>query len=156
VAFTREEHEWEVGVFASFLQVFHSVTMRRGAKDKLWGVSSKRGMFKVKSFFCSLACSEGSRFPWKSVLWTQAPSREAFFTWSSGTPMSATVWKLVPTCLFLTIWREMNNMSFEDLERSLEDILSSFFHTSYLWTAAFVSSQTNSYYDILVRFSLSS
>jgi hypothetical protein len=34
----------------------------------------------------------------------------------------------------------MNNRSFEDLERSLEDILSSFFHT----------------YDFIVRFSLSS
>lgn len=47
-------------------------------------------------------------------------------------------------------------MSFEDLERSLEDILSSFFHTWYLWTAAFVSFLMISYDDILVRFSLSS
>jgi len=41
-------------------------------------VSSKKCLFKVKSFF-SLACSRGSRFPWKSVWRTQAPSRAAFF-----------------------------------------------------------------------------
>jgi hypothetical protein len=39
----------------------------------------------------------------------------------------ATVWKMMPTCIFWTIWRERNNMSFEDFERSLEDIISSFF-----------------------------
>jgi hypothetical protein len=66
VSFIREEHDWEVGVFASFLQVLHSVTVRRGSEDKLWWVPSKRGLFKVKSFFCSL-CYEGSHFPWKSV-----------------------------------------------------------------------------------------
>jgi hypothetical protein len=186
-------------------------------------------MFKVKSFFYSLACSEGSRFPWKSVWRTQAPSRAAFFTWSaalgkiltldnlrkqhvividrccmgkrdgesvdhlllhcdvasalwsvlfnhfgmswvisrrvidlfacwwsSGKPRSAVVWKTVPTCLFWTIWKEMNNRNFEDLERPFEDILSSFFHTLYFWPAAFVSPLTISYDDFLVCFSLSS
>jgi hypothetical protein len=75
VSFTSKTHDWEVGLFASFLQVLHSVTMRRGGEDKLWWVSSKRGLFKVKLFFWSLACSEGSHFPWKSVWRTQAPSR---------------------------------------------------------------------------------
>jgi len=46
--------------------------------------------------------------------------------------------------------------SFEDYERSLEDIISSFFHTLYFWTAAFVSHLIISYDDFLVRFSLSS
>jgi hypothetical protein len=63
VSFTREAHNREGGVFDSFPQVLHSVTVRRGSEDKLWWVSSKRGLFKVKSFYCSLACSEGSRFP---------------------------------------------------------------------------------------------
>jgi hypothetical protein len=49
--------------------------------------------------------------------------------WSFGRLMSDAVWKMAPTYLFWTLWREMNNRSFEDLERSLEDILSSFFHT---------------------------
>jgi hypothetical protein len=46
----------------------------------------------------------------------------------------------------------MNNRSFDDLERSLEDILSFFFHTLYFWTAAFVSPLTISYDDFLVHF----
>jgi len=44
----------------------------------------------------------------------------------------------------------------EDLERSLEDILSFFFHTLYLWIAAFLSPLMISYDDFVVRFSLSS
>jgi hypothetical protein len=66
------------------------------------------------------------------------------------------VWKMMPTCLFWTIWRGKNNRGFEDLERSLEDIIASFFHTLNLWTMAFVSPLTISYNDFLVRFSLSS
>jgi len=78
VSFTIEAHDWEVGVFTSFLQVLHSVTVRRGSEDKLWWVPSKRGLSKVKSFLCSL-CSEGSRFPWKSVWRTQVSLRAVFF-----------------------------------------------------------------------------
>jgi len=50
VSFTREAHDWEVGVFASFLQVLHLVTVRKGSKDELLWVPPKRGIFKVKSF----------------------------------------------------------------------------------------------------------
>jgi hypothetical protein len=64
------------------------------------------------------------------------------------------VWKMVPTFLLWTIWREENNRNFEDLERFFEDIISSFFHTLYLWTAAFVSPLKISYDDFLVCFSL--
>jgi nitrogen fixation-related uncharacterized protein len=46
--------------------------------------------------------------------------------------MSAAVWKMVPTCFLWCVWNERNNKCFEDLERSLEDILASFFHTLYL------------------------
>jgi len=38
-------------------------------------------LFKVKSVYCSLVCSEGCCFPWKSVWWTKAPLRAAFFAW---------------------------------------------------------------------------
>jgi hypothetical protein len=66
------------------------------------------------------------------------------------------VWKMVPTCFFWCLWRERNNRSFEDLEGTLEDILSSCFHTLYLWTVAHVYPVSISYNDFLVRFSLSS
>jgi hypothetical protein len=53
--------------------------------------------------------------------------------------MSLAIWKMVPTCLFWCVWKERNSRCFEDLKRSLEDILASFFSTLYLWTVAFVS-----------------
>jgi hypothetical protein len=41
-------------------------------------------MLKVKSYFSSLVGGESSRFPWKSVWRTQAPSWAAFFAWSAA------------------------------------------------------------------------
>ena len=51
--------------------------------------------------------------------------------------------------------RERNNRGVEDLERTLEDILFSIFHT-YLWTTAYVSPLLISFDDFLFCFSLSS
>jgi hypothetical protein len=62
VSFVREVHDWKVGVFPSFFQVLHSVKVSRDRADRLWWVSSKKGLFKVKSFR-SLACSDSSGFP---------------------------------------------------------------------------------------------
>jgi len=84
VSFTREAHNWEVNVFASFFQMLHSVTVRRGGEDKLWWVPSKKGLFKVKTFFHSLTRTIGTRFPWKCVWRTQALSRATFFSWSAA------------------------------------------------------------------------
>jgi hypothetical protein len=64
--------------------MLHSVKVRRGSKDKAWWAFSKKSLFKVKSFFYSLACSEGTRFPWKSMWRTQAHSSVAFFAWSAA------------------------------------------------------------------------
>jgi hypothetical protein len=47
-------------------------------------------------------------------------------------------------------------MCFEDLEKSLEDILGSFLHILYLWTVAFMSPLFLSFVEFLVRLSLSS
>jgi hypothetical protein len=75
VSFSREVHDWEMDVFTFFFfQVLHSVNVRRGSEDRLWWVSSKKGLFKVGSFFSSLACYVGNHFPWKSVWQTQAPT----------------------------------------------------------------------------------
>jgi hypothetical protein len=48
------------------------------------------------------------------------------------------VWKMAPICLFWCLWRERNNRSFEDVEKTSEELLSSFYHTLYLWTMAYV------------------
>jgi hypothetical protein len=215
------------GCLCFFFFFFPSVTLsvRKGSEDRLWWVSSKKGLFKVRSFLSSLACFVGSRFPQKSVWRTQAPTRVAFFAWSaalgkiitlnnlrkmhvilvdrccmckqngesvdrlllhcdvayalwsalfthfgmswvmprrvidlfacwwtSGRPRSAAIWKMVPTCLFWCVWNERNNMCFKDLERSLEDILASFFHTLYFWSVAFVSPLSLSFGDFLFLF----
>jgi hypothetical protein len=84
VSFVREAHDWEVGVFASFFHVLHLAIAIRDRADRLRWVPSKKGVLKVKSYFSSLACCEGSHFPWKSVWRTQAPSRAAFFAWSAA------------------------------------------------------------------------
>jgi hypothetical protein len=58
-----------------------------------------------------------------------------------------------PSCLLWCLWREMNDKSFEDRERSLEKLKSLFFfYTLYLWTTTFVSPLVISYYDVLLLF----
>jgi hypothetical protein len=34
------------------------------------------------------------------------------------------MWKMVPTCLFWCLWKEMNDRNFEDRERTMGDIIS--------------------------------
>jgi hypothetical protein len=70
--------------------------------------------------------------------------------WTSGSPQSAVVWKMVPTCLLWCLWREMNDRNFENHERTLEEIKSLFFKILYFWTIAYVSPLTISYNDFLV------
>jgi hypothetical protein len=66
------------------------------------------------------------------------------------------VWKMVPICIFWSISRERNNRCFEDLESSMEEILTSLLYSLYSWTAAYLSSLSLSYADFLFRFSFSS
>jgi hypothetical protein len=56
-------HDWEVDVFASFFQVLQSATVSQDRADRLCWVPSKKGVFKVKSYFCSLIGSISRRFP---------------------------------------------------------------------------------------------
>jgi len=58
--------------------------------------------------------------------------------WSSGRSMSATAWKIAPTCLLRCLWREINNRNFEDVDKTSKELLSSFYHTLYLLTTAYV------------------
>jgi hypothetical protein len=56
---------------------------------------------------------------------------------------------MMHTCLFWCLWKEKNDRNFKDRERSLEEILSLFYDTLYLWTVAFVSPLSLSYSDFL-------
>jgi hypothetical protein len=77
------------------------------------------------------------------------------YWWSSNQPRSVALWKMMPPCLFWCLWREMNDRNFEDREDAGE-ILSLFYETLYLWTAALVSPLLITYSDFLVCFGLSS
>jgi hypothetical protein len=55
---------------------------------------------------------------------------------------------------FVVSLKEKNDRSFEDRERTLEEIKSLFFNTLYLWTVAFVSPLLISFHEFLVLFAL--
>jgi hypothetical protein len=77
VSFARAPHDWEIYDITSFFRVLYSTRVSRESEDKLLRVPFKRGLLKVKSFYCFLVCSEGCRFcfPYK------APMRVAFSAW---------------------------------------------------------------------------
>jgi Ca2+/Na+ antiporter len=60
------------------------------------------------------------------------------------------VWKMVPTCILWCLWGEMNDRSFEDQEMTMDEILSLFFKTLYLWTVAYVTSLSISHHISLL------
>jgi hypothetical protein len=55
--------------------------------------------------------------------------------WTTSNTQSAVDWKMMPLCLLWCLWRELNDMCFEDRERILEELKSLFFNILYLWTA---------------------
>jgi hypothetical protein len=67
VNFARAAQDWEVNVSASFYKLLYLDRMRREVEDRLWWISSKRGLFGVKSFYRVMHSHDGFRFHWKSV-----------------------------------------------------------------------------------------
>jgi hypothetical protein len=76
--------------------------------------------------------------------------------WTGGRSQSAAVWKMVPRCLLWCLLRERNDRQFEDKERSIEELISFFFHSLYSWVATFLTPLPLSFNDFIVLFSLSS
>jgi hypothetical protein len=52
--------------------------------------------------------------------------------WKFGRLRSGTIWKMVPICILLCVWNEINLRCFEDVGSFINDILATFFHTMYL------------------------
>lgn len=71
---------------------------------------------------------------------------------NTSRPRNVAVRKMVPTYIFWCLWKEKNDRTFEDKERSLEDILSLFYSTLYSWTAVVIFPLSLSFSDFLVRF----
>jgi hypothetical protein len=59
---------------------------------------------------------------------------------------------MVPSCLLWCFWRERNDRSFEDCERTVVDLKSFFFKTLYHWTTA-LDLNLLSFHDFLDLFS---
>jgi hypothetical protein len=62
-----------------FFMMLYLARMRCEGEDKLWWVSSKRGLFGVKSFYMVMGCHDDFCFPWRSVWQTKVSLRVTFF-----------------------------------------------------------------------------
>ena len=82
IIFVRLIHDWEV--LASFYSLLYSLRVRRGGEDKLWWTPSRKGIFDVRSFYKIIEYKDKPSFPWKSTWRTKAPSKVAFFVWSTS------------------------------------------------------------------------
>lgn len=60
-------------------------------------------------------------------------------SWTISSTQSAATWKMVSSYLLWCLWREMNNKSFENRKRTIEEIKPLFFNTLYLWIAAVIT-----------------
>ena len=60
----------------------------------------------------------------------------ASWAMSKGDPQIKVVWKMVPICVMWCIWQEHNERTFEDKERTTEEIRILFFSTLFLWSLA--------------------
>ena len=58
--------------------------------------------------------------------------------WNSirGMRQIKAVWKLIPTCIMWCLWQERNERTFEDKERSVEELKLLFFKTLCTWAIA--------------------
>ena len=60
---------------------------------------------------------------------------DLFSAWQgpSGSRRSTMVWRVVPHYVFWCVWRERNARRFEDIEKSIPDLKSSFFQLLFEW-----------------------
>jgi hypothetical protein len=65
VIFIRDAHDWEVDVFALFINFLYSFRLRQGGEDKFRRDHSKREMFDVRSFYNVLVSYDNTPFPGK-------------------------------------------------------------------------------------------
>ena len=58
--------------------------------------------------------------------------------WNSirGVKQIKAVWKMIPICIMRCLWQERNERTFEDKERSVEELILLFFRTLCTWAIA--------------------
>jgi hypothetical protein len=73
--------------------------------------------------------------------------------WIGGRSRSDVMWKMVPSCLLWSLWREQNDRNFEDQERTLEEHNTFFFYSLFSWIAVYLAPLVIRFNDFLVLFS---
>ena len=58
-------------------------------------------------------------------------------------------WKVVPLCLFWTIWKERNRRAFKDKGYSLQGLKQMFLYNLWDWCNVFINSRTNIVVDFV-------
>jgi hypothetical protein len=100
-----------------------------------WCCICKRFKASVDHLFlhCEIASALWSAiFSHTGVTWAMLRRAVDLFTyWRGlrGNHQSATVWKMVPSCLLWSSWKKINDRSFEDCNRTMVDLRSFFFNT---------------------------
>jgi hypothetical protein len=67
----------------SFFERLYYAQLTHGEEDRLGWSPSKRGKFEVNSFYKVLSSLDGPFFPWRSIWRVNAPSKLAFFVWTT-------------------------------------------------------------------------
>jgi hypothetical protein len=76
------------------------------------------------------------------------------YWWTAGNTRSVVVWKMAPSCLLWCLWKEMNDRSFEDRKKTLEEIKLYFSTHCIFRQLLFVFPFVISYHYFLVLFAL--
>jgi hypothetical protein len=85
--------------------------------------------------YCEVACSLWNAiFRCFGLSWVMPNDVKDLFAcwWLGGNSWSAVIWKMLPLCIMRCLWRERNDRSFKNLERTLEELKSSSFFPSLL------------------------
>ncbi|RVW44551.1 Vacuolar protein sorting-associated protein 60.2 [Vitis vinifera] len=116
--------------------------------SRMFWMVSKSGKFSVKFLFSVLKPGDPFLFPW-SIIWSSyvppkaLPSlvREMLLRWQGsflgkGCKKPG---KVVPLCIFWTVWKERNMLAFDNAELSVQRMKNSFVCNLWSWTRAFVN-----------------
>uniref|UniRef100_A0A2N9FWW1 Reverse transcriptase domain-containing protein n=1 Tax=Fagus sylvatica TaxID=28930 RepID=A0A2N9FWW1_FAGSY len=82
--FTRSVQDWELESVSTFLDLLYSTKVQgSGADTLLWSPSGKKD-FSVSNYYKVLLPRVVVGFPWKAIWKPKAPSRVAFFLWTTS------------------------------------------------------------------------
>uniref|UniRef100_A0A2N9I6S0 V-ATPase proteolipid subunit C-like domain-containing protein n=1 Tax=Fagus sylvatica TaxID=28930 RepID=A0A2N9I6S0_FAGSY len=82
--FTRSVQDWELESVSTFLDILYSTKVQgSGADTLLWSTSGKKD-FSVSNYYRVLLPRVAVGFPWKAIWKPKAPSRVAFFLWTTS------------------------------------------------------------------------